>query len=328
MSIKAQMQDRSAACGVVVALALLALSACADQRAREDIAETARAAPSDGFTLAPPLSETDPVVAEVGATPIHLSQVRREAASEGALDAALQPGDPVFEAALDVLIEQRLLALEAHRRGVHRDDEARRRLAIARERLLGNILVETAVAEAVTDEAARAMYAEQMRLTPAVEEVRARHILTATRREAEEAARLVTEGADFAQLAVQISRDPATRLEGGDLGYFTAAGILPAFAAAAFDTPVGAVSAPFQSESGWHVLKVEDRRDQPRPSFEDMRANILRFLTLQGIETLLRDIEREYPVRRLSARAPEALREDGETPLEEGASAAGGPDDG
>ncbi|MEO1039796.1 MAG: peptidylprolyl isomerase [Pseudomonadota bacterium] len=322
MSIKAQIQQAPLARFLGAAMLACVLAGCGRPGESEPAAGEAPGAEA-GFAQLEPLSETDSVVAEIGWTPIYLTQVRREAAAAGGDAQALQPGDPLFEEALDVLIEQRLLALEARRRSLHQDAEARRRLAIAEERLLGNILVETAVAEAVTDEAARIVYDEQMRLAPVVEEVRARHILVATRREAEEAARLVAEGADFAQLALQISRDPATRLEGGDLGYFTEAGILPAFGQIAFATSVGEVSAPFQSEFGWHVLRVEDRRDQPRPSFEDMRPSILRFLTMQGIEGLLQDIEREYPVRRLTGQAPQGLRTDREA-SDSGAAQPGG----
>jgi peptidyl-prolyl cis-trans isomerase C len=138
--------------------------------------------------------------------------------------------------------------------------------------------------------------------------VRARHILGSTREEADEVARLLAEGEDFATLAAQVSQDPATRFEGGDLGYFTREGILPGFAGVAFETPVGSISAPFQTEFGWHVLTVVDRRNQARPSLDEMRPRIVRFLTLDGIQTLLDTIRETYPVTRSAAPAPAELR--------------------
>ncbi len=276
-------------------------------------------------------ADGSPIAARVGDTDITLDAVRREALAEGLAEdpSAVAPGEPAYEEALEALIEQRLLALEAEARGYDETEEARKRIAAARERILGNILVETAVSEAVTDRSVERVYEEQTRLAPRVEEVRARHILVNTREEAEEAARLIDQGADFAQLAVQISQDPATRLEGGDLGYFTATGILPIFAEIAFATPDGAVSAPFQSEFGWHVLKVEDRRTQPRPELEEMRASIMRFLTLQAIQTLLEEIRAEHPVTRVAGRAPALLRADGagrsDTPPAEPAEAPAAP---
>ena len=122
-----------------------------------------------------------------------------------------------------------------------------------------------------------------------------------TREEADEVVRLLGEGEDFATLAAQLSEDPATRFEGGDLGFFTRESILPEFADIAFTTATGDVSEPFQTEFGWHVLTVVNRRNQPRPSLEDMRPRIVRFLTLEGIQLLLEDIGETYPVDRIAS---------------------------
>lgn len=258
--------------------------------------------------------------ARVGGAVITVEDVRREARARDLSDdpGALQPGDPAFREALEALIDQRLLALEAVRRRLHETPEARRRLADAEERILGNVLMETAVADAVSDEAVRRVYEEQSRLVPPQDEVRARHILVASRDEAREVLRQLEDGADFAALARQVSLDPATRLEGGDIGYFTAAGILPEFGRVAFATPRGAVSEPFQTEAGWHVLTVIDRRPQPRPSLDEMRPSIVRFLTMQRIDSLLDTIRERYPVTITAARAPAELRRPSPEDADEG----------
>lgn len=268
------------------------------------------------FLAIDPAGEDDMVAAEVGTTVIHASDVRREIAARSLHDdpARVAPSDPVFQQVLSELVEQRLLALEALRRGLDRDPEARRRLAAAEERILGNILVETVVANAITDEAIERIYEEQNRLAPRVEEVRASHILVTTREEAEEVARLLAEGQDFAQLARQVSQDPGTRLDGGDLGYFTRDGMVQAFSRQAFATEVGATSEPFQTDYGWHVLRVADRRVQPRPGLESLRGNIVRFLTLEGIQTLLDTVRQTYPVTRSGVPAPSAIRAPGPVP--------------
>lgn len=252
----------------------------------------------------------DQVAARVGETLITVEDVRREAVSLGLVDTpqALLPTDQLFRETLSDLIDQRLLALEAVARDVQDEEVARQRLAAAEERILGNILVESAIASAVTEDAVEQVYEEQSRLAPRTEEIRARHILVETREEADEVARLLAEGNDFGQLAAQVSRDLATRFSGGDLGYFTRTGILPGFAQVAFSTDEGAVSAPFETEYGWHVLQVMDRRLQPRESLEAVRPNIVRFLTLQGIDDLLEVLRERYPVTRVAGRAPSALR--------------------
>lgn len=308
-------------------LALIALLAAACGAPNGPVDSTADAAAGEPVPPAPELlfvadeaaSDAD-VAARVGDTVITLGEVRREAAARELVEepALLHPAAPDFQRVLQDLIDQRLLALEAARLGLQEDAEARRRLAAAQERILGNILVETVVADAVTEDAVQRVYEEQRRLAPSAVELRARHILVATREEADEVARLIAEGTDFAQLAARVSQDPATRFEGGDLGYFTRGGILPAFAEIAFGTDVGEVSAPFQTEYGWHVLTVTDRRRQPQPGLEERRADIVRFLTLQGIDTLLSQIRESYPVSVAAGPAPDGLRG------EEGASAAQG----
>lgn len=249
----------------------------------------------------------DTVAAEVGETRIYVSDVEREAAAQG----AIAPGDSLardsetYSRILDELIDQRLLALEAKERGLAETDEARRRLQTARERILGNVLVETAVDEAVTEEAIRRMYDEQVRLVELGDEVRARHILVETEEEAQQLYQQLQDGADFAELAFEHSTDQATRLDGGDLGYFTSDAMVEPFARAAFATPVGEISEPVQSEFGWHIIKVEDRRAQQRPTFEELRPRIVRFMTFNQIQELLDSLREGTEIRVLTAQESE-----------------------
>lgn len=264
------------------------------------------------------LDELDPVVARVEGTMIRRSDVEREAQAQHGEDTVPAPamGSPEFDRVLEELIDQRLLALEARRRGLHQSEEARRRLALAEERILGNVLVETAIADAVTEETIRRIYDEQIRLIPLGEEVRARHILVQTEEEAIAIKALIDQGRDFAELAVAMSEDQATRLEGGDLGYFSREGILPAFGAVAFATPRGEVSQPFRTEFGWHVLTVVDRRRQPPPSLEALRPNIARFYTFDQLEALIEGLREAAEIERpdltpLLAPTPERGEEGG-----------------
>ena len=121
----------------------------------------------------------DPVVARVDGSPIYRLDVRRAAEASGQIgaDEALEPTDPVFRASLEELIDQRLLALDALRSGVASDEEARRRLAAAQDRILGNYRVEHYLAETVTDEAVRELYEAQRELAGTGEERELRRIV-------------------------------------------------------------------------------------------------------------------------------------------------------
>lgn len=280
-------------------LLLAALASCGPEPRR-----TAEDRAPGGAIVSP--DEADPVVARVDGTVIRRSDVEREALAQAneADQGPIEPGSERFSRIREELIDQRLLALEARRRGLHQSEEAQRRLALAQERILGNVLVETALADAVTDETIQRIYEQQIRLIPLGQEVRARHILVDSREEAEAIAGLLAQGRDFAELAVAMSQDHATRLEGGDLGYFTRDGVLPAFGAVAFNTPVGQVSEPFRSEFGWHILTVVDTRRQPPPSLESLRPNIVRFYTFDQLEALIDGLRQDAEIVRPEIEVP------------------------
>ncbi|WP_417489353.1 peptidylprolyl isomerase [Maricaulis sp.] len=287
-------------------LALVVLAGCGPEPRR-----TAADFGLSGSALS--LDERDPVMARVDGTLIRRSDVEREAASqaEGSESPPAAPGSEAFTAILDELIDQRLLAMEARRRGLDQSEEAQRRLALAEERILGNVLVETALADAVNEATIERIYQEQVRLIPLGEEVRARHILVDTREEAEAIRALVESGQDFAALAVRMSQDQATRLQGGDLGYFTREGVLPAFGAVAFRTGAGQTSEAFETEFGWHILHVIDRRREPPPTLEALRPNIVRFYTFDQLEGLIEGLRHQAVIERAALPEPDIMLDEG-----------------
>jgi peptidyl-prolyl cis-trans isomerase C len=234
----------------------------------------------------------DNAVAQVDQTIIYNAAVQREALAQAVIAEGeiLAVDDPEYGRLVDELVDQRLLAIEARRRNLQNTPEARRRIAAAEERILGNILLETEIATEVTEDAAQRLYSEQTELSRPGEQIRARHILVETREEADAIMGLLADGHDFSELAVQYSTDIATRLQGGDLGYFTREDVLPEIAALAFSALEGETSGPVQTESGWHILRIVDRRSPEGPTFEEMHPSIIRFLTFETISNLLDEL--------------------------------------
>jgi len=193
-----------------------------------------------------------------------------------------------FQKILDQLIDQKLMAQEARRLGLNRGDDAQRRLLAAEERILGNILVESLVAEEVTEDAIQKMYDEQVRLQQLDDEVRIRHILVADKATADQAMEDLRAGEDFAAVAFEYSTDKTTRLDGGELGFVSPNLLDDPFPNKIADTQVGAYSEPFESERGWHILKVDERRRPPPATLEKMRPEIVSFLTFTEISKILR----------------------------------------
>lgn len=89
--------------------------------------------------------------------------------------------------------------------------------------------------------------------------VKASHILVPTEKEAQTIKTMLDEGEDFAVLARQYSQCPS-KASGGDLGYFKRGQMVKEFENVAFSLPVGKVSEPVQTQFGWHIIKVTDRR--------------------------------------------------------------------
>ena len=225
------------------------------------------------------------VVAKVNGSPIYLSDVQGAAQLTGQIQQGdeLSRDNPVFASLLDEMVNQRLLALNAKTSGLSKSKTAKTRIAVARERILANMALEAHLKSAVTDAAAQALYDEQIKLRQTGQEARASHILVKSEDEAKAIAKRLTAGEDFAALATELSLDRGSQTAGGDLGWFQADAMVASFSAAVFALEDGEVSAPFESEFGWHIAKLTGKRDAPAPSFEQMKPEITNFLTMREI---------------------------------------------
>ena len=142
-------------------------------------------------------------------------------------------------------------------------------MAFLQQRALHSELIDKDVGAKITDEEIRARYDKQMADTPPVNEVKARHILVKTKEEAEAIIKQLDGGAEFEKLANEHTTDPSGKTSGGDLGYFAPGQMVPEFEKAAFALEVGDYTKePVQSQFGWHVIKVEDKRAQQPPAFD------------------------------------------------------------
>lgn len=185
------------------------------------------------------------------------------------------PPEQKRAAALAATIEIRLLSAKAATNGLDKDAEFLRRMEFLRQRALHSDLVTTEVAEKITDEEVRAAYDKQISETPPVNEVRARHILVASREEALEVIKRLDAGEDFVKLAAELTTDPSGKSSGGDLGYFAPGQMVPEFEKVAFSLEVGAYTKePVQTQFGWHIIKVDDKRAQQPPAFEQVKDQI------------------------------------------------------
>ena len=206
------------------------------------------------------------------------------------------PPDVLYGVLLDEVVDSWLLAIEARKQKLHEDPDFKRRLARIEEQVLREAFIQRYVARQLPESVQRKKYDELVASVPRPEEVRARHILVKTKEEAEAVLKQLRGGADFAQLAKEKSSD-GSAAEGGDLGYFTKDGMVGPFAEAAFAVKPGElVPNPVETQFGWHVIKVEDRRLAPTPSFEEIKGDLLVQLSREAVLSLLVKLKSETKV--------------------------------
>jgi peptidyl-prolyl cis-trans isomerase C len=117
------------------------------------------------------------------------------------------------------------------------------------------------------------VYEEASKQISGEQEVRARHILVETEDEAKAVKAELDKGADFAELAKKKSKDPGSA-DGGDLGFFTKEQMVPEFSVVAFTLEPGKISDPVKSQFGWHIIKVEEKRNRKAPDFDQVKSQI------------------------------------------------------
>jgi len=129
------------------------------------------------------------------------------------------------------------------------------------------------------------------------EQVSAHHILVQTsptatpeekdaaKKKADDLTKQLREGADFATLAKANSGDPGSAEKGGDLGFFPRGRMVPAFDAAAFSQEVGKIGDPVETNFGYHIIRVDEKRPAGVKKLEDVREQIVTTLTAErGME--------------------------------------------
>ncbi len=280
---------------VAAALGLLALSApaWAQQPAPAGAPQPAPAGAQQ------PAADEDPVVAIVDGVAVNRSQL--EETARGLPEQYRQmPMQVLFGILLDRVIDFQLLANEAEHEKLGTDPGVQLALARARTNVMRDALIRRKIEEGTTDAKLHARY-DQLKQSQnfAQPEVHAHHILLKTKEEALAVIQQLQSGADFATLAKQHSTGPSAS-NGGDLGFFRREQMVPAFADAAFALQPGQITTePVQTQFGWHVIKVFERRTV-EPSFEDSEPQLRQDLAREIVTALVADLHEGAKIERFN----------------------------
>ena len=191
---------------------------------------------------------------------------------------------------LTQLIGNKLLAGAAVKGGLDQTDDYKAYIAYLRDHALNQAFIQQDVVAAVTDDMVKAAYDKQVAAMPDQDEVEARHILVNTEDDAKAIKTQLDGGADFATLAKEKSIEPGAKDSGGELGYFTQDKMVKPFADAAFAMKVGEISNPVQTQFGWHIIKVEDRRKAAKPTLDQLSQQIKQQLYVAKYRELLQNL--------------------------------------
>ena len=251
-------------------------------------------------------AQDDPVIARVNGVDIRQSDIAIAEEDVGGNMPAMPP-EQKREYLITYVTDVVLLAQAAEQQKLGDRPDVKRRLAFERNKVLMEALLQNAARAAETDAEMHKVYDQAVKEMGAEQEVHARHILVETEAEAKAIEAEVKKGADFAEEAKKKSRDPGAA-NGGDLGYFTKDQMVPEFAEVAFKLDKGQISDPIHTQFGWHIIKVEDKRVKPTPSFDEVKTQVQNYIAHRAQAQLVDSLRKTAQIERLDApKAPSPM---------------------
>ena len=254
---------------------ILALPAVA-----QDTAAPAPAAPAADTPAAPMKDVTaDTVVATVGDRTVTLGAMAAMRANLPDQYKQL-PDDVLFNGVLDQMIQQIVLGQSltdptpAEQKTLQNQETAVR----------ASLMISRILAQPVTDAELKAAYDARFAAAAPETEYDASHILVPTEDEAKVIEDQLKAGGDFAAIAKEKSKDPGSAANGGELGWFGAGMMVPEFETAVAGMKKGDISAPVQTQFGWHIIKLNDTRVKAAPTMDEMHDELVQQIKDQRVQ--------------------------------------------
>ena len=242
-----------------------------------------------------------------------------------------------FPFVVEYLIERHLLAQYAVKEGIADTGEYKRRLALYQAKALRDAYFFQKIRPLVTEEEMKAVYDEEAAKLQQTERVRARHILVGTEQEAKDIRGRLDKGEKFEDLAKQFSLD-GSKDYGGDLGYFTAPEMVPEFSKATFALKTGETSPPVKTDFGWHIIRLDDRKQGAAQPFDQVKSAIRNVLLRKKVSETMEKVRSGSQVEIVdedlkkyaedAAKAAKAFQEKQQKALDQGGANADAPADG
>ena len=198
------------------------------------------------------------------------------------------PSDNMKNAIINELVGSELAYQEAQKQGLDKNADFQTSSELANRKMLVNVFLQDFMKKNPVTEAETKDAYEQYKKELGDKEYSARHILVKTEAEATDIIAQIKKGGDFAKIAKEKSLDPGSKDKGGDLGWFSPAGMVKPFSDAVTGLKKGDVtSAPVQTQFGWHVIKLVDSRATQVPSYDKVKDGLERTLQQRKLEKMM-----------------------------------------
>jgi peptidyl-prolyl cis-trans isomerase C len=195
-----------------------------------------------------------------------------------------QPDSPELRNAVrDELINIEVLAQAATKKGLNKQADVAQQIDLSKQTILASAYVQEYVrSHPFSDDVLKQEY-EKINKQRGNKEYKVSHILVKTEDEAKKVAEQVKSG-KFEDVAMDKSQDPGSSVKGGDLGWAVPSNFVKPFGDAMVALSKGSISAPVQSQFGWHIIKLEDTREMKVPSFDEVKPNLTQHMQQQLVQ--------------------------------------------
>ncbi|WP_019219958.1 peptidylprolyl isomerase [Bartonella florencae] len=221
---------------------------------------------------------------------------------------------------LKAYLDMQALAKEAKSKGIDKTEAYDKRMAVMRDNVLQQLYFKQTIVDQISDNDLEALYKKEVAALPKEDEIKARHILVKTKKEAEAIIKRLNKKENFEEIAKKTSTDGSAAV-GGDLGYFSHGQMVKSFEDAAFGLKVGEYTKdPVESPFGWHIIKLEDRRVKQPPAFDDVKEMLRTQLIKERYQKLIVDLRSKMDVKYPDSnviKLMQSLNQNG-TPLSDG----------
>ena len=247
-----------------------------------------------------------PIVANVNNEDISL-ETMIHAMNELPPEIQSQPFMSYYEDLLERVIDIKLFAQEGKKMKLDEEPSVRAAIDFVIEKVLMQAFLSKYVQENIKEENIKASYINFIADETSREEIKASHILMDTESEAIDVINMLNDGDDFAELAKNKSTGPSGP-SGGDLGWFKRGQMVPPFEKAAFSLNKNEISQrPVQTQFGWHVIKIFDKRIPEAPSYESMKNKLIQDLERKIVSKKIQDLRNDALIEKLSSSELEPL---------------------